>query len=132
MKIELQHNSEFVIDPSIGEVMAKIQEVNQWSSLILTSYCKSRSFSSQLNIIVQAPHGVVISFCPQDGGDEFLAVEPSCFNDTEIVETFDGGDSWLVMRKHFCNSDTTLEILESFIESGDRVISIEWEVNGVI
>ncbi len=119
-----------VKNPSINTIVDSIQRLNDWGIGELICNHKGE-FYSQLILIFESEHGIILRYCPKNSENEYLYFDENIRNnDTSIVSTFDGGDEWEVPNYYFQAITTTKSIVEHFLIGGERMPSDNWKIIG--
>jgi len=116
--------------PELSEIYDIISNTTEWESIELTKRNDNGLFKSQLIIIVEPDEGVLLRFCGESGDDEFIFIASQNHESKREVETFDGGDEWIVPSNYFNNWNEAKPIIEGFLLDGSMHQPSNWNVVG--
>ena len=116
--------------PTLNEISNIVMTATEWNSIELSKTDDNDSFESQLIIFVEPNEGVLLRFCGKSGDDEFVFTGSQNHGNESDVETFDGGDVWIVPSYYFNKWDDALPIVKGFLQDGTMHQSNNWVVLG--
>jgi hypothetical protein len=119
--------------PSLEDVSQAVRGITEWGICELVSLDDDDSLICQLLLFVELPYGVIVRFCPEDGRDEFIFTAPSQEGvEDEQIETFDGGDVWIVPRSYFSTFDDCDAVVQYFLQTGTMLPARNWRALGLL
>lgn len=118
--------------PTINEISNIVMKTEEWDSIELSKTDNNGSFEAQLIIFVEPDEGVLLRFCGKSGIDEFVFTGSPGHDDGRDVETFDGGDVWIVPSYYFNKWADVLSVVKAFLQDGTMDQPNDWVILGEI
>ena len=118
-------------DPSLADVEALVTGTSEWEAIELAAEDDQGVMAAQLILIVEPEHGVLARYGWGKFEDELIFVGDSVQEDEEEIETYDGGDEWIVPAHWFSPWEKVVPLVEAFLAAGEFDTGNGWAVLGV-
>ncbi|PCJ54966.1 MAG: hypothetical protein COA79_21350 [Planctomycetota bacterium] len=132
MGIKLSNNFGVNIDfPLLSDIVKILSSSKEWDCIEILKTDSKNTFESHLVIIYEPIYGVLLRYCFGDCEDEFIYVDHNKTTEIIEIETFDGGDEWVVPSNYFSKWNEVESTVESYLANDDKIDTNGWAILGL-
>ena len=127
----LRSQEKTIENPQFSDVDLLVTDTAEWDLIELAFETQGGVIASQLVLIVEPEHGVLARYTSGQAEDEWVFVGDTVRDESEEVETFDGGDEWVVPAHYFSLWSLVAPLTRTFLETGQLDPSDGWIILGM-